>query len=103
MKDWNDAYRAGVDIRTLADMTPVYKPNGGAPKQDADLVIRCAADVAPEPIDWIWDGRIARGKLTVIGGDPEEGKSQIGVYIAATLSRGGDWPNNGGRLRPEAS
>jgi RecA-family ATPase len=97
MKDWNDAYRAGVDIRTLADMTPVYKPNGGAPKQDADLVIRCAADVAPEPIDWIWDGRIARGKLTVIGGDPEEGKSQIGVYIAATLSRGGDWPNNEGK------
>jgi len=39
----------------------------------------------------------ARGKLTVIGGDPEEGKSQLGVYISATISNGGTWPNNEGR------
>ncbi len=55
------------------------------------------ADIVPEPIDWIWEGRIARGKLTVIGGDPEEGKSQIGVYISATISKGGSWPNHEGQ------
>ena len=59
--------------------------------------MRCAADIQPEPIDWIWEGRIARGKLTVIGGDPEEGKSQINVNIAATISKGGEWPNHEGK------
>lgn len=73
MKDWNDAHRAGVNIVALAGATPRYRPNGRAPQ--SGLITRCAADIEPEPIDWIWEGRIARGKLTVIGGDPEEGKS----------------------------
>jgi RecA-family ATPase len=95
MKDWNDAHRAGVNIVALAGATPRYRPNGRAPQ--SGLITRCAADIEPEPIDWIWEGRIARGKLTVIGGDPEEGKSQINVNIAATISRGDEWPNHEGK------
>ena len=103
MKDWNDAYKAGVDIRAMADAAPLYKPGNVVPLRSAaqtggpQLLSRCAAEIEPEPIDWIWDGRIARGKLTVIGGDPEEGKSQLGVYISATISNGGTWPNSEGR------
>jgi len=102
MKDWNDAYKAGVNIRAMADKVNAYKgdnvvPLHGAPQTGPQLLTRCAAEIEPEPIDWIWDGRIARGKLTVIGGDPEEGKSQLGVYISATISNGGTWPNNEGR------
>jgi RecA-family ATPase len=102
MKDWNDAYKAGADIRSMADAAPLYKAGNvislhGAPQGGPQLLTRCAADIEPEPIGWIWDGRLARGKLTVIGGDPEEGKSQLGVYIAATISNGGPWPNNEGR------
>ena len=29
------------------------------------LVMVRAADVTPVAVDWIWDGRIARGKLTI--------------------------------------
>ena len=102
MKDWNDAYKAGVNIRAMADKVNAYKgdnvvPLHGAPQTGPQLLTRCAADIEPEPIDWIWDGRIARGKLTVIGGDPEEGKSQLGVFISATISNAGIWPNNEGR------
>jgi AAA domain-containing protein len=100
MKDWNDAYKAGVDIRAIADAAPLYRADNVVPLHPptgAQLLTRCAAEIEPEPIDWIWNGRIARGKLTVIGGDPEEGKSQLGVYIAATISNGGAWPNNEGR------
>jgi RecA-family ATPase len=102
MKDWNDAYKAGVNIRAMADKVNAYRsdnvvPLHGTPQTGPQLLTRCAADIEPEPIDWIWDGRIARGKLTVIGGDPEEGKSQLGVFISATISNGGTWPNNEGR------
>ena len=98
MKDWNDAHRAGVNIVALAGATPRYRPNGRIEASSSGgLITRCAADIEPEPIDWIWEGRIARGKLTVIGGDPEEGKSQINVNIAATISKGGEWPNHEGK------
>jgi RecA-family ATPase len=98
MKDWAEAYEKGIDIRAIADATPLYKKVVPLhPQIGPRLLTRCAAEIEPEPIDWFWDGRIARGKLTVIGGDPEEGKSQLGVYIAATISNGGVWPNNEGR------
>src|SRR5262245_44101797 len=56
------------------------------------LVSRCAADIKPKRIDFIWSGRIARGKHTAIAGEPGDGKSQLSIYIAATISRGGEWP-----------
>ena len=52
-----------------------------------------AADVHPVAVDWIWDGRIARGKQTIIAGAPDVGKSQIGAYIAARITNGQHWPN----------
>lgn len=48
--------------------------------------------VQPEPIVWIWEGRIARGKFTLIDGDPGEGKSLVTLDIAARLSRGRPMP-----------
>ena len=40
-----------------------------------------------QSIDWIWNGRIARGKLTLIAGDPGLGKSQIGIDLHARACR----------------
>ena len=31
------------------------------------LVMRCMADIEPEKIEWLWPGRIAIGKQTLIG------------------------------------
>ena len=58
----------------------------------AHLISRRAADIIPKRIDYLWSGRIARGKHTAIAGEPGDGKSQISVYVAATVSRGGEWP-----------
>jgi hypothetical protein len=90
---------------TVDQLRGLVKASGGATQSGKvvprevwpRLVMRCAADIEPEPIDWSWQDRLARGKLTVIGGDPEEGKSQVSNYIAATISVGGDWPNNEGQ------
>jgi predicted ATP-dependent serine protease len=53
------------------------------------------ADVEPEPVNWLWIARIARGKLTLIAGDPGIGKSQISIYIAGPVSKGAAWPDGG--------
>ncbi len=65
-------------------------------KSDGDttqLRITRVSDVTPEPVKWLWPGRLARGKLTLIAGDPGIGKSQIGIDIAARISAGVDWPD----------
>src|SRR3954453_17135490 len=50
------------------------------------------ADVASLPVRWLWDGRIARGKLTVLDGEPGIGKSTLALDLAAKVSRGAAMP-----------
>lgn len=54
----------------------------------ADLGIVFLSDVQPERVDWLWPGRIPRGKLTVLEGDPKTGKSTLATDIAARVSTG---------------
>jgi predicted ATP-dependent serine protease len=51
------------------------------------------ADVQPQAVDWIWPGYLAKGKLTLLGGDPDLGKSLVCIDAAATLSKGKHWPS----------
>lgn len=66
-------------------------------RDEAQIVSRCLADVPIQRINWLWQPRIARGKLTMIAGNPGLGKSQITANLAATVTTGGTWPVDGGR------
>lgn len=46
------------------------------------------ADVQASSIDWLWYPFIPYGKLTIIQGDPGDGKSTLVLNIAARLSKG---------------
>jgi RecA-family ATPase len=50
-------------------------------------------DIEEKPIEWLWDGFIAKGKPHMLTGDPGLGKSQITVDIAARLSTGAPFPS----------
>jgi len=63
----------------------------------ASLVSRCAADIAPEKIDWLWRGRLARGKHTCVAGEPGTGKSQLVLAMVAAVTTGGEWPCGEGK------
>jgi hypothetical protein len=63
-----------------------------APPEFPPMATRRLSEVAPEPIRWLWPGRIARGKLTVIAGNPGLGKSQLTASLAAIVTTGGLWP-----------
>jgi len=54
--------------------------------------------VEPKRVEWLWENRLARGKLTLVAGDPGIGKSQISLDIAARISTGDSWPD--GRRAP---
>ncbi len=51
-----------------------------------------ASTIPPEKIEWLWPGRIAIGKLSIIAGDPGLGKSQLTLDIAARVTRSAKWP-----------
>jgi hypothetical protein len=50
--------------------------------------------VQPEPIKWIWPGKIPVGKLALWSGDPGVGKSVVMIDIASRVSRGTPWPDS---------
>jgi hypothetical protein len=53
-----------------------------------------------EELTWLWPHRIAVGKLTLIDGDPAQGKSLLTLDLAARVSSGSPFPD--GQPAPEA-
>jgi putative DNA primase/helicase len=49
--------------------------------------------VESERVEWLWDGLIPRGKLTIIEGNPGDGKTWLALTIAAAVSDGHYLPN----------
>ncbi|HXI43536.1 MAG TPA: AAA family ATPase [Bryobacteraceae bacterium] len=79
---------------------PDQAPAPGAVADAGSLTTRRLSDIAAKPVHWLWPGRIARGKLTIIAGNPGLGKSQITASIAAVVTKGGRWPVDGERCEP---
>ncbi|MBX3026966.1 AAA family ATPase [bacterium] len=63
----------------------------GTPPRRCAALLRLA-DVAPAPVDWLWPGRIPRGMVTFVDGDPAAGKTTIALDLAARVSTGAAWP-----------
>lgn len=63
-------------------------------------VITSLASVPVEKIDWLWPGRIPRGKLTVLDGDPSLGKSTLSLDLAARITTGRPLPGDKGDFTP---
>jgi hypothetical protein len=71
--------------------TPIEDAN---PTNDSAIISRCAADIKPQKIDWLWPQRFARGKVSMIVGDPGLGKSQIISNMSATITNSATWPDD---------
>lgn len=51
------------------------------------------SDVKSEPLKWLWYPYIAIGKITLLQGDPGDGKSTMMMHFIAELSKGGATPD----------
>jgi putative DNA primase/helicase len=81
------------DIPWSQDHQPSpLRPPGHLLDQAEPVIVRLA-DVQPEPIDWLWPGRLAAGKLSALIGDPGLGKSFVTLDCAARMTRGHAWPD----------
>jgi len=52
-----------------------------------ELKLRFFDEIAGEEVRWLWKPYIAFGKITVIQGDPGNGKTTLALAIAALISR----------------
>ena len=70
----------------------------GAPNHPTpEIISNLAKDIAPEKVEWLWPGRLARGKHTCLAGEQGTGKSQLSIAIIAAITTGGTWPCAEGR------
>jgi putative DNA primase/helicase len=101
--DWNDVHtQHGLDTVRKAITTAIQqeeitamergKIQNEVPTTASRALFRRVSDVQAKPIRWLWPGRIAQGKVSMIAGNPGLGKSQVTVDMAATVSTGGRWP-----------
>ena len=61
---------------------------------NADVVL--ASEVTPVPVSWLWQRRVAIGKLNLFAGHPGVSKSTLALDITARISTGAPWPDGGG-------
>ena len=54
--------------------------------------IQYLSEIEPRPVEWEWKPLFARGKLSILEGDPGVGKSTLTMDFAATVSNGSKWP-----------
>ena len=67
----------------------------GMPKDaERKAPIRYFSEVRVREVDWLWHPYIPFGKITVIQGDPGDGKTTLILNIAALLSRGLPMPES---------
>lgn len=90
MKDWNDVlvHRAEIPNRNYFKSTVLKEP----PKKDSAKIIRMS-DVKLAPVNWLWKPYLPFGKLSVLQGNPGEGKTYFAMHLAAACTNGKLLPN----------
>lgn len=84
--DFNDmAQEAGLEaVRTVIE---------GSFMPELGVILLKASELDPKPIDWIWHGWLAGGKLHLLGGVAGTGKTTISLALASAITNGERFPD----------
>lgn len=90
MKDWNDVlvHRAEIPNRNYFKSIVLKEPS----KPKMVKIIRMS-DVELTPVEWLWKPYLPFGKLSVLQGNPGEGKTYFAMHLAAACTNGKLLPN----------
>lgn len=87
----------GEVAKTVANLVAKHLTNNPQEPDEAEVADAADLDVISfsridaKPIAWLWEGRFALGKITLLTGDGGVGKSMLTVDMAARISRGGSF------------
>ena len=90
MKDWNEVlvHRAEIPNRNYFKSIVLKEPS----KPETVKIIRMS-DVELTPVEWLWKPYLPFGKLSVLQGNPGEGKTYFAMHLAAACTSGKLLPN----------
>ena len=90
MKDWNDVlgHRAEIPNRNYFKSIVLKEPS----KPETVKIIRMS-DVELTPVEWLWKPYLPFGKLSVLQGNPGEGKTYFAMHLAAACTNRKLLPN----------
>ena len=90
MKDWNDVlvHRAEIPNRNYFKSIVLKEPS----KPETVKIIRMS-DVELTSVEWLWKPYLPFGKLSVLQGNPGEGKTYFAMHLAAACTNGKLLPN----------
>lgn len=88
--DEEGLHREAMEERHEPFVTEVQTDSGPVKESSS---IRRAWEVKKETLGWLWRDRIPFGKVTVLAGPADSGKSFVAVDLAARVSRGDKWPD----------
>lgn len=55
---------------------------------EKEMKLKRMSEIDAEEVKWLWYPYIPFGKITIIQGDPGEGKTTLGLRLAAACSNG---------------
>ena len=72
-----------------------FKPGdpGPMPNGSPSVELVRADSVTLKPVNWLWGGWLARGKLHILAGAPGTGKTTIAIALAGAVSAGKQFPD----------
>ena len=90
MKDWNEVlvHQAKIPNRNYFKSIVLKEPS----KPETVKIIRMS-DVELTPVEWLWKPYLPFGKLSVLQGNPGEGKTYFAMHLAAACTNGKLLPN----------
>ncbi len=87
-KDWNEVLVKRTEIQEgqyIAETVIV--------REEERVAVICMSEIEPKPVEWLWFPYIPIGKMTIIQGNPGEGKTFLAMMIAAACTNRVPLPN----------
>ena len=91
-KDWNEVLQRKGEITDGKYLREaVYGLKEPPPQEETVEIIRMS-EVGTQAVEWLWEPYIPFGKVTIVQGNPGEGKTTFALRLAAACTTGGTLP-----------
>ena len=90
-KDWNEVLQHRAEITDGKYLREAVYGLKEPPQEETVEIIRMS-EVDTQTVEWLWEPYIPFGKVTIVQGNPGEGKTTFALRLAAACTTGGTLP-----------
>ena len=90
-KDWNEVLQHRAEITDGKYLREAIYGLKEPPQEETVEIIRMS-EVDTQAVEWLWEPYIPFGKVTIVQGNPGEGKTTFALRLAAACTTGGTLP-----------